>query len=113
MTVAQGMLFKASNEKSLPTMIKSSHYVAKHDLFYFEDTQTYLLTELIQSFCYEIIRQVPSVSRCLLPTVSAINDSVQSPSTQKFLFEILSLSLSGESTMIGDEGFYLLISLFI
>jgi hypothetical protein len=105
-TVAQGMLFKASNNESLPMMIKSSSYVPEHDIFYFQDTETYLSTELIRSFCYEVVRQVPSVSRCLLPTVSAINDSIQSQSTQNFLFEFLSLALSGENTMIGDEGFY-------
>jgi hypothetical protein len=87
-------------------MIKSSSYVPEHDIFYFQDTETYLSTELIRSFCYEVVRQVPSVSRCLLPTVSAINDSIQSQSTQNFLFEFLSLALSGENTMIGDEGFY-------
>jgi hypothetical protein len=105
-TVTQGMLFKTSNGEGLPMMIKSSRYITDLDIFLFGDTQTYLHTELVRSFCHEIIRQVPSVSRCLLPIVSAINDNVQSPSTQNFLFAILSSSLSGESTMIADEGFY-------
>ena len=98
--MAQGMLFKASNNESLPMMIKSSSYLHEQDIFYFQETKTFLTTELIRSFCYEVVRQVPSVSRCLLPTVSAINDTIQSQSTQNFLFEFLSLALSG------DQGFY-------
>ena len=109
-TVTQGMLFKSTNEKGLPMMIKSSRYIVGRDIFYFEDTQTNFSTELIRSFCHEIIRQVPSVSRSLLPVVSAINDRVQSQSTQNFLFKILSLTLSGESTMIADESRFLFIN---
>ena len=93
-------------------MIKSSRYITGLDIFYFEDTQTNVSIELIRSFCHEIIRQVPSVSRCLLPIVSAINDRVQSQSTQNFLFKILSLSLSGESTMIADESTFLFINFY-
>ena len=111
-TVTQGMLFKSTNEKGLPMMIKSSRYITGLDIFYFEDTQTNVSIELIRSFCHEIIRQVPSVSRCLLPIVSAINDRVQSQSTQNFLFKILSLSLSGESTMIADESTFLFINFY-
>ncbi|XP_028413718.1 NFX1-type zinc finger-containing protein 1-like [Dendronephthya gigantea] len=101
-TVVQGTLFKASNDKSLPKMVKSSRYIPERDVFYLRDEQILLSAELIRGFCHEVIRQVPTVSRCLLPVVSAINERIPNPSS--FLFEFLSLALSGESSMIADEG---------
>ena len=106
-TLLQGMLFKESDNKSIPILIQSSLYLANQDVFYFEDTQTYISAKLIRDFSGDIIHQVPLVSRCLLPIVSAINEKISNKSTQDFLFKFMSLALSGESTMIGDEGVYL------
>ena len=100
-TLAQGVFFKTTNDRSLPTMIMSSLYDARQDIFYFEDTQSFFPAELVRTFCHDVVRQVPSVSRCLLLTVRAVNDKMQDPS---FLYEFMSLALSGESTMITDEG---------
>ncbi|XP_028410574.1 NFX1-type zinc finger-containing protein 1-like [Dendronephthya gigantea] len=100
-TVVQGTLFKASNDKSLPMMIKSSHYIPDEDVFYLQDGKTPLSAELIRSFCREVIRQVPSVSRRLLPVVGAINEKIPNPSS--FLFDFMSITLSGEDNMIVDK----------
>ena len=105
-TVVQGTLFKASNDKSLPMMIKLSRYLPDGDAFYLQDGQIPLSTELIRSFCYDVIRQVPSVSRCLLPIVRAISEKISNPSTQSFLLEFMSIALSGEENMIVDKGVY-------
>lgn len=111
-TFVQGTLFKASDNKSLPMLIQSSHYLASQDIFYFQDTQTFISTKLIRDCCRDIICQVPLVSRCLLPIVGAINEKISDSSTQSFLFEFMSLALSGESMMIGDEGVYLIVYSF-
>ena len=103
-TVAQGMLFKASDDKSIPAMINSSIY-SSNDQFYLREAKLYSLSaERFRSFCKDVIGQVPSVARCLLPTVTAISEKIPNPSTQSFLCSVLSLALSGESTMVGDEG---------
>ena len=111
-TVVQGALFKASDNNSLPMMIQSSQYVASQDRFHFQDTQAFISAKLIRDFCRDIISQVPSVSRCLLPVVGAINEKISNPSTQDFLFKFMSLALSGESMMISDEGAYLIVYRF-
>lgn len=104
-TVAQGMLFKATNDQSLPAMIQSSHYVASKDKFYLKDVKTYSIeAEVIRSLCLDIIGQVPSVARCLLPIVTAISEKIPSPSTQSFLCGVLTVAFSGESTMLADDG---------
>ena len=99
------MLFKASDDNSIPAMIKSGMYHADRDKFYLKDVKLHSISaECFRSFCQDVVGQVPSVARCLLPTVTAISEKIPNPSTQSFVCSILSLALSGESTMIGDEG---------
>ncbi len=112
-TITHGTLFKASNDKSIPAMIKSGVYLAERDKFYLKDVKVHSVSvRRFRSFCQEAIGQVPSVACCLLPTVTAISEKTTSAKTQSFLCAILSLALSGESTMTGDEGIYEFICLF-
>ena len=107
-TVTQGMLFKASEDKSIPSLIKSGTYYAERDTFYWEDVKLYIVSvERFRSFCQEVIGQVPSTAKCLLPTVTAISEKISNPTTQTFVCDILNLALSGGSTMVGDEGIHL------
>ena len=105
-TVTQGILFKSSDDKSIPAMINSSIYVTRKDQFYMTGVHLGSLSaEHIQSFCQDVVGQVPSVARCLLPTVTAISEKIPpNPSTQSFVCSILSLALSAESAVTGDEG---------
>ena len=104
-TVTQGTLFKASEDKSIPAMIKTSTYVSDKDVFYMKDVRQHSVpAEHFRSFCQEVVGQVPFVARCLLPTVTAISEKIISGQTQSFLCSILFLVLSGESITMGDEG---------
>lgn len=106
-TVTQGALFKASEDISIPAMIKSSIYLSEKDVFYMTDVRRHSVSvELFRSFCQEVVGQVPFVARCLLPTVTAISEKITNGQTQSFLCRILSLALSGESITMGDEGIY-------
>ncbi|XP_028413034.1 NFX1-type zinc finger-containing protein 1-like [Dendronephthya gigantea] len=104
-TVTQGTLFKASENKSIPSIIKSGMYSAVEDIFYLRDVNLCVVSvELFRSFCQEVIGLVPSAAHCLLPTVTAISEKISNPTTQTFVCDILNLALSGGSTMVGDEG---------
>ena len=107
-TVTQGTLFKASEDNSIPSLIKSGMYNAERDRLYLKDVKLNIVSvECFRSFCQEVIGQVPSTARCLLPTVTAISEKISNPTTQTFVCDILNLALSGESTMVGDEGIYM------
>ena len=104
-TVTQGMLFRASEDISIPAMIKSSIYFSDKDVLYMKDAQLQSVpVEHFRSFCQEVVSQVPFVARCLLPTVTAISEKITNGQTQSFLCRILSLALSGETVAMGDEG---------
>ena len=90
-TVTQGTIFQTISDKSLPKIIKASNY-GNNDKFYFEEQEVFLSAELIRSFCHDAIRHVPSVTRCLLPTVTALSEKISNPSTQNFLCTLLSLN---------------------
>ena len=106
-TVTQGTLFKASEEASIPAMIRSSIYFSDTDVFVMTDTRRHSVSaEHFRSFCQDVVGQVPFVARCILPTVTAISEKITSGQTQSFLCDILSLALSGESITMGDEGIY-------
>ena len=93
-TVTQGTLFKASEDISIPAMIKSSIYVSDKDVLYMKDAQLQSVpAEHFRSFCQEVVSQVPFVARCLLPTVTAISEKITNGQTQSFLCRILSPSL--------------------
>ena len=104
-TVTQGTLFRASEDISIPAMIKSSIYYSNKDVFYMKDVRQHSVSaEHFRSFCQEVVGQLPFVARCLLPTVTAISEKITNAQTQSFLCRILSLALSGESVTMGDEG---------
>lgn len=106
-TVTHGTLFKASEEASIPAMIRSSIYFSDKDVFFMTDTRRHSVSaEHFRSFCQDVVGQVPFVARCILPTVTAISEKITSGQTQSFLCDILSLALSGESITMGDEGTY-------
>ena len=112
-TVTQGTLFKASDENSIPAIIKSNIYSAERDKFYLRDVKLYCVSaERFRSFRRDVIHQVPSVARCLLPTVTEISEKIPNPSTQSFLCDILSLAFSGENNTISDEGGCLFVYMF-
>lgn len=104
-TVVQGVFFSSSRDgPSLVSIIKQSNYTtfATSDLLYVRDTHYSISDELIKNFCIDVVRQVPAVSRCLLPVVRVISEEKSDASS--FLFEFLSLALSGDSSMVSNEG---------
>ena len=105
-TVTRGTMFQAANyNQSLPAIIKSCNY-DNNDKFYSEEEKTYLSAELVRSFCQDVIRQVPSVTRCLLPTIATINEKISSPLTQSFLYTLLTLSSLGEKGYITNASIW-------
>ncbi|XP_046849444.1 uncharacterized protein LOC124442968 isoform X2 [Xenia sp. Carnegie-2017] len=103
-TVVQGVFFSSSRDgPSLVSIIKQSNYTsfATSDLLYVRDTHYSISDELIKNFCIDVVRQVPAVSRCLLPVVRVISEEKSDASS--FLFEFLSLALSGDSSMVSNE----------
>ena len=99
--VTQGMLFQATDNQSLPGIIKSCR-VSNNEHLYFEEDKESLSAELVQSFCYNAIQQVPFVIRFLLPTVTAISQKISSPSIQSFLCNLLSLNIPGENGFVAN-----------
>ena len=98
-TVTRGSIFQITNDQSLPKTIKSCNY-RNNDKFYSEEQESFLSAELVRSFCRDAIRLVPPVTRSLLPTVAAISEKITSPSTQSFLYTLLSLNSAGENGFI-------------
>jgi hypothetical protein len=105
-TVTRGTIFQAANDHSLPAVIKSCNY-GNNDEFYSEEQEAFLSAELVRSFCHDVVRRVPSVTRCLLPTVTAISKKIANVSTQDFLCTILSLSSSGESGVVANASVWM------
>ncbi len=99
--ITRGELFEDRNVHSLPAIIKSCNY-GNNEQFYSEEQKTFLSAELVRSFCHDAIRLVPSVTRSLLPTVTAISEKISSPSTQSFLCTLLSLNSAGENGIIAN-----------
>ena len=100
-TFTRGTIFQTTKDQSLPKIIKSCNY-GKNDKFYTEEEDAFLSAELVRSFCQDAIRQVPSVTHCLLPTVAAISEKISSSSTQSFLYTLLSLNSAGENEFIAN-----------
>ena len=109
-TVTRGAIFQIANDQSLPKTIKSCNY-GKNDKFYSEEEEVYLSAELVRSFCRDAVQLVPAVTRSLLPTVAAISDKISSPSTQRFLYALLSLNSAGENGFIANAGVWMELSL--
>ena len=95
------MLFQATNNHNLPGIIKSCR-VSNNERLYFEEDKEFLSAELVQSFRYNAIQQVPFVIRFLLPTVTAISQKISSPSIQSFLCNLLSLNIAGENGFVAN-----------
>lgn len=105
--VTQGLLFRAYEDKSLPSLIKSSTFLPREDVIHMRDGNVYSIkTKIFRNFCENVVCQVPSTARFLLPTVTAICEKIQNPTTQSFLLKILSTSLSSQSSgVVADEGY--------
>ena len=95
----QGKLFQEENKQSLPAIIASCKY-ENNELFYSEEQKTSFSAELVRRFCQDVISQVPSATRCLLPTVTAISQKQANESTQQFLCTLLSLNVARENGFI-------------
>jgi hypothetical protein len=100
--ITQGRIFQATNDPSLPAIIRSCNY-GDNEQFYSEEQKLFLCAKLVRTFCQDAIRQVPSITRCLLPTVAAISEKNPTPSTQSFLYNLLSLSSSGECGFVANS----------
>ena len=98
--VLQGKIFQSKCEKSLALFIKYSQYYVDEDEFCSVDGEEILSAELVRNLCKSIIRNTPSIARCLLPTVSAITEKTSAVASTQFLYKLLQLSLSGENTEI-------------
>ena len=90
-TITRGTIFLTTTDRSLPKIIKCCSYETT-DKFHLEEQGEFLSAELVRSFCRDAARLVPSVTHCLLPTVAAISKKISSPSTQSFLYTLLSLN---------------------
>ena len=98
-------MFQGTNDQNLPAIIKSCNY-GNNDKFYSEEQEAFLSADLVRSFCHDAIRQVPSVTRCLLPTVTAISKKIANVSTQDFLCTLLSLNSAGENGFIANTSMW-------
>ena len=105
-TVTRGLIFQTTNDFCLPKIIESCNY-GNNDKFYSEEQEVFLSAGLIRSFCHDAVRHVPSVTRCLLPTVIAISKKITNVSTQDFLCALLSLNSAGETGFIGNIGVWM------
>ena len=105
-TVTQGTMFQGTSNPNLPAIIKLCNY-GKNDQFYCEEEEKFLSAELVRTFCHDAIRHVPSVTRCLLPIVTALSEKIENASTQKFLCTLLSLNSSGENGFVADTGMWM------
>ena len=100
------MIFQTTSDQNLPKIIRSCNYGNK-DKFYCEEQEIFLSAELIRSFCHDAVRQVPCVTRCLLPTIIAVSKKITNVSTQDFLCTLLSLNSAGETGFIGNIGVWM------
>ena len=99
--ITRGKIFQTTNDCSLPVIIKSCN-CGSNEQFYCEDQKNALSAELVRSFCHDAIRQVPSITCYLLPTVVAISEKISNPSTQSFLCTLLSLNFAGANEFIAN-----------
>ena len=105
-TVTQGTIFQGNNDPNLPAIIKSCNY-GNNDKFYCEEDEEFLSAELVRAFCHDAIRRVPSVTRCLLPTVTALSKKIENGSTQDFLCTLLSLNSAGENGFLANTSMWM------
>ena len=96
--LTQGKIFQEQNKQSLPAIIASCKY-ENNELLYSEEQKTSFSAELVRRFCQDVISQVPSATRCLLPTVTAITKKKENESTE-FLRTLLSLNVGKENGFI-------------
>ena len=101
-------MFQSTSDQNIAKIIKSCNYAdGDRDRFYSEVEEAFLSAELVRSFCHDAIRLSPTVTRCLLPTVSAISEKVANPSTQSFLCDLLSLNSVGENSFVANAGIWI------